>query len=215
MRQFAVIGLGYLGSTVALELYERDHEVLGVDSDETRVNSFAERLTHAVIADPVDRTALEELSLENFDAVLIDLDSLEASMMCTLHVQELKAREIWVRALSDEHYKLLDRLGVTHIVHPEHDTGMRIAQSLNYRFVIDFIHLGDEHYVIEMAATESMIEHYTNIASLTDQEGTTILAIRRDNETITHPEDNTALKEGDHLIMLGKIESLRRLSGQA
>ncbi|WP_121173580.1 potassium channel family protein [Kushneria sinocarnis] len=187
MRQFAVIGLGYLGSTVALELHARHHEVLGVDSSEIRVNGVSEQLTHAVIADPVDRSALEELALKNFDAVLIDLDTLEASMMCTLHAQELEAREIWVRALSDEHCRLLERLGVTHIVHPDHDTGLRIAQSLSYRFVIDFIHLGEEQYVIEMAATEAMLEQYPDTGSLLAGGDATLLAIRRGDGIITHP----------------------------
>ena len=129
-RQFAVIGLGYFGSTVALELHRQKHEVLGVDRDERRVDRLAEHITQAVIADPTDRKALEELNLGEFNAVLVGVDdSIEASMMTTLYLKELEVKELWVKALSDDHHKLLSYIGADRIIHPEYDIGSRAPRK--------------------------------------------------------------------------------------
>lgn len=47
MRQFAVIGLGRFGSSLALTLTRMGYDVLAVDTNEEKVNNIMDRVTHA------------------------------------------------------------------------------------------------------------------------------------------------------------------------
>ena len=215
-RQFAILGLGYFGSTVARELKRHNNQLLGVDRDESRVDAMAEHLDHAVIADVTDEKALAELSLEDYDAVVIDVDgNLEASVICTLHAKELGAREIWAKAHSDAHYKLLDRLGADHIVYPEYDTGIRVAESLNYHAMVDFIRLGEREFIVEIEATERLTEHCATVSQLDiDERALCLVAIKRGDEVIRVPERTTELACGDHLVLMGDLAALRELGNK-
>ncbi len=215
-RQFAILGLGYFGSTVARELKRHNNQLLGVDRDESRVDAMAEHLDHAVIADVTDEKALAELSLENYDAVVIDVDgNLEASVICTLHAKELGAREIWAKAHSDAHYKLLDRLGADHIVYPEYDSGIRVAESLNYHAMVDFIRLGEREFIVEIETTERLTEQCSNVENLgIDERALQLVAIKRGDEVIRAPGHDTALVCGDHLVLMGDLAALRELGNK-
>ncbi|AVV35027.1 MAG: potassium transporter TrkA [Cobetia sp.] len=211
-RQFAVIGLGYFGSTVARELRRHDHEVLGVDADEKRLNAVADLLNQAVIADPTDEHALQELGLEQYDAVLIDLaDSMEQSLICALLAKELGARELWVKATSDAHHKLLSRLGVDHIVHPEYDLGVRVAESLAYHAMVDFIHLGDHQFVVELEVSARLGDDCQQLDQLPIDDDISVIALRKGKTLDRQPSGSTRLSAGDHLVLIGELSALRKL----
>lgn len=211
-RQFAVIGLGYFGATVARELRRHDHEVLGVDADEKQLNAIADLLNQAIIADPTDENALRELGLEQFDAVLIDLpDSMEQSLTCALLARELGAKELWVKATSDAHHKLLSRLGVDHIVHPEYDLGVRVAESLAYHAMVDFIHLGDRQFVVELEVSEKLGDDCKRLDQLPLGDDISVVAVRKNRILDRAPAGETQLSVGDHLVLIGELEALRKL----
>lgn len=219
-HQYAIIGLDYFGKTVALELMNQHHEVLGVDADESHIDALADHLTHSLIADPTDENALRELDLERFDAVLIDLATIESSTLCATHLLEMGVKELWVRALSDNHYKLLRRLQVDRIIYPEHDHGVHVAQSLNHRSVIDMISLGDEQYVIELEITESLIEQHgekngdTATLRIGRDQSARLVAVKRRDRLDCNPDDNTHLEAGDHVILIGHLKALRHFDTQ-
>lgn len=215
-RQFAILGLGYFGSTVARELKRHQNQVLGVDRDETRVDAMSDILDHAVIADLTDEKSLEELSLDAYDAVVIDVDdNLEASVICTLHVKELGAKEIWAKAHSDAHYKLLERLGADRVIYPEYDVGMRVAESLNYHAMVDFIRLGERQFIVEVETTERLVEHCASVANLAiDQDALFLVAIKRGEEVIRNPADDTPLQAGDNLVLMGDLQAMREIGKQ-
>ncbi|RJS94856.1 TrkA family potassium uptake protein [Salinisphaera sp. Q1T1-3] len=216
-RQFAVIGLDYFGKTVALDLLQQKNQVMGIDSDETRVNAVANRLTDTVIADPRDERALAELDLSRFDAVLVDLDTIEASVLCAMHLRDLDVRELWVRALSDNHYKLLERLAVDRIIYPERDHGMHVAQSLNYRNVVDMIPLGDGQYVVEIEITDALLDRNgesDGTIRLDDDESARLVAIKRGEKLDYHPDGDTRMAAGDHVILIGHLDALSRFGSR-
>lgn len=212
-RQFAILGLGYFGVTVAQELRRQHNEVLGVDRDESRVNALSDLLSHAVVADITDEHSLAELALDEYDAVVIDVDdNIEASMTCTLLAREQGAREIWVKAHSDTHYRLLEHLGADHVVYPERDTGTRVAESLHYHALVDFIDLGDHQFVVELQATERLCEGNSSVADLAlDESDLALIAIKRGRELLRAPNGDTVLQEKDNLVLLGDLDDLRSL----
>lgn len=211
-RQFAVIGLGQFGRTVALELMERGHEVLGLDSDQQLVNQIAPQLTQALTVDATDENALAELSLDECEAVLVAIgEDIESSTLCTLHLKALNVKQIWVKALNPPHHKILAKLGADRIVHPEYEMGLRIAQSLNYPSVQDYISLGGEHYVVEVLVSEKLAGK-----TITDLDlgalDITLLVHKSGPTPQAEPSATDPLSKGDTLVLLGTIEKLQKFS---
>lgn len=212
-RQIAILGLGYFGVTVAKELRRQHDEVLGVDRREERINALADLFSHALVADITEEQALAELSLKDYDAVVIDTgDNLEASITATLLAREQGAREIWAKAHSDTHYRLLEHLGADHVVYPEYDTGMRVAESLHYHAAMNILNLGDSQFIVELQTTSRLREHYATIADLElDPDKLSLLAIKRGHGVIKSPGPDTALQEQDNLVLMGGLDELRWL----
>lgn len=212
-RQFAILGLGFFGITVAQELHRQHDEVLGVDRDESRVDNYADLFSHAIVGDITDEQVIGQLSLSEYDAVVIDTDdNLEASMICTLLVREHQAQQVWVKAHSDTHYRLLKRLGADHVVYPEYDIGVRVGESLHYHALVDFIDLGNRQFVVELQTTEHLETSFPTVGDLNrNNQSLSVIAIKRDSELIRTPGSDTPLKPQDNLVLLGDLEELRRL----
>ncbi len=108
MAQFAVIGLGSFGATVAQELTKLNHDVIGIDTVKKNVENLADVLTHAVIADATDEHVLDELNIQNCDAVVVAIgEDIEASILCVLNLKNLGIDKIWVKAKTKAHHTIL------------------------------------------------------------------------------------------------------------
>ena len=151
MAQFAVIGLGSFGATVATELAALKHDVIGIDLVKKNVENISEKLTHAVIADATDETVLKELNIQSSDAVVVAIgEDIEASILCVLHLKNMGVENIWVKAKTSAHHMILSHFNIKKIIHPEEDMGVRVAQALNYPWVSRYMSLGDDHYIVKV-----------------------------------------------------------------
>src|SRR5690606_9322823 len=154
-RKFAVIGLGRFGSTIALGLARLGNQVLGIDSDRRRVDAVADHVTDAALADGEAEEALRERAGANSDRVIGGIGEQRGDQgLCSLVVKGLGVKQVWAKAVSHNHHRILAKLGVNRIVQPEFEMGQRVAQALNYPMVLDYIYLGHDQYVVEVRATE-------------------------------------------------------------
>jgi len=213
MAQFAVIGLGRFGSAASLELVKMGHAVLGVDADPKLVDKYADRLTRAVIADVSDSAAVEELGLENFDVVLVAIgEDVQASLLCVVHLKALGIQNIWVKASSHAQHLILNRLGVTRIVHPEEEMGLRIAQALSYPMVNDYIPIGNGEFVVEIRVSERLDGTRLSQVVRDGPDTPRVLLVKHRSEVIVHPPGDHILYTKDILVMYGNLDSLRALA---
>lgn len=212
MAQFAVIGLGSFGATVATELIGLKHDVIGIDCEKKYVENVSDIITHAVIADATDEHVLNELNIQNCDAVVVAIgEHIEASVLCVLHLKNMGVEKIWVKAKSKAHHMILTHLGVNKIIHPEEDMGVRIAQSLSYPMVSRYMSLDDDHYMVKVEIKENLVgsrfhtvmDHVPEIKTILHKRG-------KDISFIVDP--NLILQQGDIIVVEGLLESLRRLS---
>lgn len=211
-KQFAVIGLGAFGETVALELMRLGNEVLGVDSNEETAERIADSLTQTVIADATDEEALNELDLQRFDAVLIAIgEHIEASTLCTMLVKSMGAKEIWVKAITSIHHRIAQKLGADRILHPEYEMGLRVAQSMAHPNMLDYISLGDSYFLIEIRPGEAL-ENRPLTALKYDRKKIHLLALKHGQELILQPDPDHRLRRNDHLVLVGDEDALRRFS---
>ncbi|MDH3663044.1 MAG: NAD-binding protein, partial [Alphaproteobacteria bacterium] len=112
-KSFVVIGLGTFGRTVASELTDYGDEVLGIGIDESTVGDMADVLQETVIADARDEKALREAGVGQCDLAVVAIgEDLEANIVCAMNVKVIGVKEIWAKALSRTHHRILSRLGV-------------------------------------------------------------------------------------------------------
>lgn len=207
-RQFIVIGLGVFGATIARELTRLGHEVLGIDSDEQRVDRMAEEITHAVIADVTDENALIELNAGSYDAAVVAIGrNVEATMLATLQLQELGLKKVWAKALTNQHQRILERLGASRIIAPEFEMGVRISQELNYPMVHDYLGLDDDYFIVDFHTTEDLIDK--SIGELIGDAPVEALVAKRMKKAHPHPDHTWKIRSGDRLVLGGQLEDLR------
>lgn len=211
--KFAVLGLGNFGVTVARHLQELGNEVLVVDQDDQRIGSLAEEFTHAIAADVSDERVLSELGLGDFDVAVVAIgEDLESNVLCTLALKHLGVPQVWVKAVSPQHHRILSKLGADRIVHPEYEIGVHVAYSLNYPFVLEYISLGNDYFVVELQLTEALAGKTLQELDLAGRFEVEFLALKRGG-TLMRDEARTApLDKGDHLVVLGRQNRLQALS---
>lgn len=213
MAQFAVIGLGRFGATASLELMKMGHQVLGVDADPKLVDKYADRLSRTVIADVSDSAAVEELGFENYDVVLVAIgEDVQASLLSVVHLKTLGIKNIWVKASSHAQHLILSKLGVSRIVHPEEEMGVRIAQALSYPMMNDYISIGNGEFIVEIRVSERLDgKALSDILRGTDDLPQVLLIKHRSQATV-HPPQDQVVHAKDILVMYGTLEALRAMA---
>lgn len=211
-REFAVIGLGRFGSSVAKTLFAAGYTVLGIDKMESRVQAVANYCTHVVQADATDEEVLRSLGLSNFDVAVVSVGNhLEASIMVTLMLKDIGVPEIVSKASSHLHGKVLERVGATRVVFPERDMGIRLARSLVTENLVDFIELTPDVSIIELAADGKFVNADLRSLNLRARYGVTILAIRRGEQVLVSPDATEKIRKGDILVAIGTNKNLERV----
>lgn len=208
----AVIGLGRFGTSLALELMREDTEVLGIDSDAERVESVAGRLTHAVVADSTNPEALQQLSVQDSDRVVVGIGTnLEASILTVSVLDEMGVPLIWAKAVSNAHARILKQVGAHHVVRPEHDMGLRVAHMVRGR-MLDFIEFDDDYAMVKTIAPSSILNRTLRESAVRYLYDVTVVALKRPGRGFEYATPETVVTEGDTLIVAGKITDTERFS---
>ncbi len=211
-KQFAVIGLGRFGTSVALTLQQLGHDVLAIDADEERVQKLSDEVTHVVQADTTDENALNALGLRNFDAVVVAIgEDVQANVATTLLLKEMGIPFIIAKARNALHGKMLEKIGADRVVYPERDMGQRVAHSLVSSNVLDFIALSSELSLVEVTAPGIFVGRTLAEADMRVRYGVNVVAIKRYEDLIVPPQPDEVIHESDVLIVIGPTEGLQRL----
>lgn len=212
MKQFVVFGLGSFGSAVATALVELGHEVLGVDSDEEKVDQYKDVLTEVVKVDFTDEKVLKELGVKNFDAAIVSVGpDLESSILITIMLKEIGAKYIIAKANSEIHGRVLEKIGADRVVYPERDVGMRIARTLIMPNVKNQIELSPLYSLIEITALPVFNGKTLGELDLSRKYGVSLLAIRRGNRFTFSPTSKHTVNENENLILVGENKKIDKL----
>lgn len=211
-QQVAVLGLGRFGSTVAVELTRLGHEVLAIDSSEKIVQDIAEEVTHAVQADITDQAALDELGLAEFDqAVVATSSNLEVSILTTVMLRRLGVQRIVAKAANRLHGSILEQVGATRVVYPEHETGLRLARSFAAPGVHDYLDVGPGYGIARIGVDQSWAGKTLGQLNLRASSNVTVLAVYRAGAVTLNPDNSEMLHLSDELVVAGLDENLQRL----
>lgn len=213
-RSFVVIGLGIFGSTVALELARFGNHVVGIDIDERRVNAHAEDLSRALILDSKEDGALKEAAIDESEVALIAMGSdIEASILTAINLKTLGMKTIWAKATSKNHHRILSKLGVDRVIHPEQEVGLHIAQVLHNPLVRDYVSLGNGFHVVNFRIPESLEGKTLTDLPLASDHDLRCIGVMRGSEFVGHDGASCTLQADDLLLLLGRRQDLRDFAG--
>ncbi len=215
-RRFAVLGLGELGSALARELTRLGCEVLAVDRNRRQVDAIRDEVAVAAVADISDKHALAEIITSEFDVAIIAIGtSLEASIMATLALKELKVGEVWAETNSPERGLVLQRIGVDRVISPEREVGRRLAHELANPNLLEFVPLSEGYGVLQAEAP-----HWTHgktlvALDLRNRMRLAVISIKRakGGRTLV-PAGATVIEPGDVLTLVGVDADLARFREQ-
>ncbi|MBD3625498.1 MAG: TrkA family potassium uptake protein [Rhodobacteraceae bacterium] len=212
-RSFAVIGLGTFGGTVATELARFGNRVLGIDIAEPVAARFADSLAQVLIADGKDENALREAGLEHYDVAIVAIgEDLEANILCAMNARLLGVQTIWAKAMSRTHHRILSKLGVDRVIHPEQEIGQRIAQVLNNPMIRDYVSLGNGYNMVNVLVPERLAGRTLYELKLPERFDVRAIGLMRGTEHFDGQFVNRTLKCDDRLLLLGKRADLRRFA---
>ena len=211
-KQFAVIGLGRFGTSVASTLQALGHEVLAIDSDEERVQKLSDEVTHVVQADTTDENSLNALGLRNFDAVVVAIGAdVQANVTTTLLLKEMGIPFIIAKARNALHGKILAKIGADRVIYPERDMGQRVAHSLVSTNVLDYIELSPSLSLVEVTAPGIFVGRTLAQADLRARYGVNVVAIKRYEDLIVPPQPDELIHECDVLIVIGATAGVQQM----
>ena len=201
-----VIGLGRFGGAVAESLVRLRHDVLGIDEDAEVVQSWAGRLTHVVQADTTGGDTLRHLGVQEFERAVVGIGGdIEASVLTVLALSELGVKDIWAKALSGKHGRILERTGAHHVVYPEAAMGGRVAHLVSGK-MIDFIEFDDGFAIVKTCAPREAEGKTLAKSALRSKYGVTVVGVKRPRTDFTNATSETAIQEGDLLIVSGPMK---------
>ncbi|MFC5447562.1 potassium channel family protein [Paenibacillus aestuarii] len=203
-KQYAVIGLGRFGSSIAKELVNLGNEVLGIDIDEEAVDELSDDLTHAVVADATDEEVLKSLGLRNFDCAIVAIgDDIQSSIMVALVLKDMGVKTVVAKALSELHGKVLDKIGVDRVVYPERDMGVRVAHQLVSPNLLDYIEISKEYTIAELSVPQALSGKSLKELDPRAKYGCSIVAIHKQDGVIIAPASTDVIHEKDVMVIIG------------
>lgn len=198
-----VLGLGRFGQAVAGSLVRLGHEVLAVDESADTVQRCADSFTHVAQADSTNTDALRALGVAEFDRAVVGIGSdIEASVLTVLALEELGVRDIWAKATSVKHGRILERTGAHHVVYPEAAMGERVAHLVTGR-MIDFIEFDDGFAIVKSRAPREAHGKTLSESALRTRYGITVVGLKRGRADFTYARADTIVEAGDVLIVSG------------
>ena len=210
-----VIGLGRFGSSVALELMSQGTEVMAVDSDPALIQRHADDLTHAVVADSTDAEVMRQLGVDEFQRAVVGIGTnLEASILTAAVLVDFGIPTVWAKAISHEHRRILERIGVHHVVLPEHEMGERVAHMVTGR-MLDYIEFEDDYAMVKVRPPKEAVGHSLGTSKLRAKYGVTVVGVKRAGEGFTYATADTVVDRGDVLIVAGKTTDVERLADRS
>lgn len=219
MKRFVIVGLGNFGSCIAKSLATLGHDVIAIDRNAALVDGIGDHVARAVVGDATNRDTLERIGVSDADAAVVSTgDDISACILATMMLQDLHIKQIYAKVISEDHARIMDRLGVTEVVFPERDTArslaVRVSGSVGGGVILNFVQLGQNFSLQEMGVPTSWEGKSIRQLELRQKYDVTIVAV---NDVLLQtikpsPNPDYILKDTDTLMMAGEDDVLARLA---
>ena len=208
-----VIGLGRFGSAIALTLDRLGHDVLAAEHNPDIVQHYVGRFP-LVEADGTNPEALAQIGATDFPVAVVGVGTqLEASVLITGNLVDLGTPQIWAKATSPEHARILHRIGAHHVVLPEADAGSRVAHLVSGR-LLDYIEFEDDFTIVKMRPPRELVGFTLDQSQVRKRYGVTVLGVKPAGAEFVYATEETRVAASDILIVSGNAELLERFAAR-
>lgn len=212
-KQYMVIGLDRFGKSVAKSLEANGCMVLAIDKDQKKINQIADYVTSAMCLDITDEEAIEELGINNFDGAIISFaNNLEGAVLATVCLKDRGIPCVIAEAYDNSQGKVLKKVGVDRIIYSEQEMGVHLANNLAFDHFIDTVELSSEYTIAEIQTPASWVGKSLIELNLRKKYDVNVIAHKRNNETDITPIADMPLLKDDVLVILGKNNTIKKLS---
>jgi trk system potassium uptake protein TrkA len=126
---------------------------------------------------------------------------------------DLAIPQIWAKAITAEHGRILTRLGAHHIVFPETDAGARVAHLVSGK-MLDYIELEDDFTIVKMRPPVVMVGRTLAEARIRGQYGITVIGVKSPGQQFAYATPATLVGENDLIVCGGTPDDLERFAAQ-
>ncbi|WP_225753328.1 TrkA family potassium uptake protein [Actinotalea sp. Marseille-Q4924] len=208
-----LIGLGRFGTAIALTLERLGHDVLAVERDAQLVEQYTGRFP-LVQADATNPEALLQLGARDFGVAVVGVGtSLEASVLIAGNLVDLGTPQIWAKAISNEHARILHRIGAHHVVLPEADAGNRVAHLVSGK-LLDYIEVEDGFTIVKMRPPRETQGFTIGQSQIRQRYGVTVIGVKPPGEEFVYATEDTRISANDLLVVSGHAELLERFAAR-
>ena len=211
-RTVLVIGLGRFGSSLALTLEELGHEVVGVDMDARLVAEYRDQMSQTIEADTTSTETLRQIGATEVRHAIVAIGAhMEASILTTSALVDLGVPDVWAKALSQAHGRILERVGAHHVVLPERDMGRRVAHLVTGQ-AHDYMELDDGFALVETAPPAELVGRTIGQADVRNKYGVTIVCIRPSGAGFTYATPDDVVEQDTMLVIAGDGKNVDRFT---
>lgn len=215
MKRFIIVGLGNFGAGVAETLHRGGHDVVALDTNESAVDRIAQFVGRAAVGDGKDARILERIGAADADAAVVSTgDDITASVLTTLSLRDLGLREIYVKVISKDHARVMEKIGVTETVFPERESAIRLGHRIANQSLLNYIQLGPDFSIQEMAVPDQWVGRSLRQLELPRRFRISVIAV---HDVLTDdirpvPDPDAPLKESDTLLLAGQNAALAKVA---
>jgi trk system potassium uptake protein TrkA len=203
-----VIGLGRFGGQVVRSLARLGHEVLAIDEDQRIAQRWSQELTHVAQADPTDDVALRQLGVAGFRHAVVDIDAVETSVLTVLALKAIGVTDIWARATSTRHEKILSTVGATHVVSPEAEMAERVTHLILSK-ILEFIEFDQTFAIAKTRAPGNLVGCKLADLDMGQKQGIVVVGIQRPGGRFEKARPDMIVPQDAFLIVEGTIDQIQ------
>lgn len=212
-KNFLIIGAGSFGQHLCRCLTQQGGEVMVADCCADKVETLLDVAASAKIGDCTNPEVLRSFGVADFDACFVCIgENFQNSLVITDLLKELGAKLVFSEATKDRQEKFLLNNGADHVVFPEKDIAHRLAVTMCNDSVFDYIALGDEYGIYEIAIPATWEGQTLRQLSLRAAYGLNVLAARQADVLRPMLEPDYACTTNEHLLVMASAEDIRRVT---
>lgn len=213
MKRVVVIGIGIFGFNIVKELYESGIEVIAIDKNKSVIQNVKDYATKAIVSDGLEKNILESLGLRENDVVIVSFgEDLASSTLITLHLKQLKIKNIIVKAPNTEYKLVLESVGATEVIIPEKEMACKIAKNLVSPNILDYIPLTEDYIICEIVPPEKFIGKTLADVHLRSNYNVNVIAVRDVlTDTLKMVPPDYTMKDSEILVVIGKSKDIDRI----
>ena len=130
-----------------------------------------------------------------------------ASILTASLLLQLGVKQVWAKANSASHGRILTQIGVHHVIFPEYEMGRRVAHQVSGES-LDYVHIDEDFVMVKAICPATFAGQSLAQLKIRGTYGVTVVAYSHAGEPYQPAFPETVLNDGDLLVVAGRKKPL-------